>query len=344
MGLFDDLNRLKPPHGCECGLCACNVAAKYEIDREEEKLHQFLIGIDDDKYAAVGTNLLSQQPPATLDRAYQAFLQEERSRDIANGKAQKEKDDVHIFALPNDWWSNSSAHRIDKSKLSCSHCKRTGHDNSGCFVLHGYPPWWLEKYGKKGGSSSAGQSPAHQPMSAAPAARTPAAPTTPAPWCPVPPYPVGLPDGAQAVATKEGSVVLADGIILRHDQLSGSLIGGGERIDGLYYVRQLPTGCTVSIPKLSAFELWHRRMGHPSDRVVKLVPANIANSGRKKLNKACDICPQAKQSRDHFPNSHNRATRIFEMIHYDLWGSYKTPSTCGAHYFLTLVDDFSRGV
>ncbi|KAL2902626.1 Retrovirus-related Pol polyprotein from transposon RE1 [Bienertia sinuspersici] len=86
MGLYDDLNRLKPPRGCECGKCECNLAALFAMDREEERLHQFLIEIDDTKYAQVRTNLLSQQPPVTLDRAYQAFLQEERSRAIAAAK------------------------------------------------------------------------------------------------------------------------------------------------------------------------------------------------------------------------------------------------------------------
>lgn len=91
MGYFDDLLRLKPSHGCECGNCSCVVLAKYELDREEEILHQFLIGIDDDKYAIVRTNLLSKQPPATLDRAYQALLQEERFRHIVQGRSQKDK-------------------------------------------------------------------------------------------------------------------------------------------------------------------------------------------------------------------------------------------------------------
>ncbi|KAL2930792.1 Retrovirus-related Pol polyprotein from transposon RE1 [Bienertia sinuspersici] len=47
MGLFDDLARLKPPHGYECGKCTCQVAEKYALDKEEEILHQFFIGIDD---------------------------------------------------------------------------------------------------------------------------------------------------------------------------------------------------------------------------------------------------------------------------------------------------------
>ncbi|XP_021742766.1 uncharacterized protein LOC110708850 [Chenopodium quinoa] len=141
------------------------------------------------------------------------------------------------------------------------------------------------------------------------------------------PSPVGLPDGAKAMATKEGRVVLADDITLEHvlfvpqlncnlisvskliddshyfvrftnslcaiqDQSSGSLIGGGEWIDGLYYFLRIP-----------------------------------------KLNKPETIF-----------DSDSRASRILEMIHCDLWGPYNTTSTCGAHYFLTIVDDFSSGV
>lgn len=39
-----------------------------------------------------------------------------------------------------------------------------------------------------------------------------------------------------------------------------------------------------------------------------------------------------------------RATFCFEIIHCDLWGPYHTPSSCGATYFLTIVDDYSRAV
>lgn len=31
------------------------------------------------------------------------------------------------------------------------------------------------------------------------------------------------------------------------------------------------------------------------------------------------------------------------MIHCDIWGPYRVPSYSGARYFLTIVDDFSRG-
>lgn len=56
MGLFDDLNQLKPPHGSECEKCTCNLAEKYAKDKEDEKLHQFQIAVDDELYTTVRTN------------------------------------------------------------------------------------------------------------------------------------------------------------------------------------------------------------------------------------------------------------------------------------------------
>uniref|UniRef100_A0A803LRH9 Retrotransposon Copia-like N-terminal domain-containing protein n=1 Tax=Chenopodium quinoa TaxID=63459 RepID=A0A803LRH9_CHEQI len=135
MGLFDVLTRLKPPHDSECGKCECDVAGKYAQDKEEEQLHQFLIGIDDDHYAL-----------------------EERSRGIA---LSKEKDEAHVFALSSNGRDFQSTPKVDKSRLFCSHFKHSGHDNMGCFVLHGYPDWWLEKYGKKGGGSLFGTAAHH---------------------------------------------------------------------------------------------------------------------------------------------------------------------------------------
>ncbi|CAH9097073.1 unnamed protein product [Cuscuta epithymum] len=128
------------------------------------------------------------------------------------------------------------------------------------------------------------------------------------------------------------------------DLRSRNLIGAGERRDVLFYFRGVTTLHTVQTSAFSEFELWHRRMGHPSDRVLKLLPVIASSSSQKKLNKACEVCPQAKQVRDSFPASNNKASRILELIHCDLWGPYKTPSTCDAVYFLTLVDDFSRAV
>ena len=58
----------------------------------------------------------------------------------------------------------------------------------------------------------------------------------------------------------------------------------------------------------------------------------------------CDVCFQAMQTREVLNDSFNKTTACFDLIHVDVWGPYRTPSTCGAVYFSTIVDDFSRTV
>ena len=59
---------------------------------------------------------------------------------------------------------------------------------------------------------------------------------------------------------------------------------------------------------------------------------------------SCDICLRAKQTRDSFHESSNKADGVFDLIHCDIWGAYRTLSSNGSAYFLTIVDDYSRAV
>jgi len=50
----------------------------------------------------------------------------------------------------------------------------------------------------------------------------------------------------------------------------------------------------------------------------------------------------AKQTRLSFPISSIQSAKIFDLIHCDIWGPQKIETHSGAHYFLTIVDDYSR--
>ena len=150
-------------------------------------------------------------------------------------------------------------------------------------------------------------------------------------------WPVGLPNGSHSMATLVGNVHLSPSIVLHsvlfvpelrciflsvsklidesnclvhftnslcviQDQSSRTRIGVGERRDGLYYFRSDPAIYAISPSSITEFELWHRCLGHPSDRVLKLVPIIRSSRNKKCLNKACVVCPMAKQTRDAFPN------------------------------------------
>lgn len=70
-------------------------------------------------------------------------------------------------------------------------------------------------------------------------------------------------------------------------------------------------------------------------KVTKLVHSVSDNKNSDNMNIYCDTF-----SRDPFSVSHHRASDIFKLIHFDLWGLYWVLSSCGASYFLTVVDFF----
>lgn len=91
--------------------------------------------------------------------------------------------------------------------------------------------------------------------------------------------------------------------------------------------------------------MWHSRLGHPSSRITSLIPGvRSVSSDNEVLFQNCDVCLRAKQTRQCFPDSSNNAKEVFDLIHCDLWGPYRTTAFCGSRYFLTIVDDYSRAV
>lgn len=81
-------------------------------------------------------------------------------------------------------------------------------------------------------------------------------------------------------------------------------------------------------------------MGHLPFHAMK----NISSLNFYSISEcSCDVCPLARQSRLSFPISHIKSKRIFELIHIDIWGPYKDSTHNGFKYFLTIVDEFSRG-
>uniref|UniRef100_M1D8Y3 Retroelement pol polyprotein n=1 Tax=Solanum tuberosum TaxID=4113 RepID=M1D8Y3_SOLTU len=87
--------------------------------------------------------------------------------------------------------------------------------------------------------------------------------------------------------------------------------------------------------------LWRARLGHVpfvKMRIISTIPLKISN----KQPFICTICPMARQTKMPFPESITATNSIFELLHIDLWGPYYVPTHDGYHYFLTMVDDYSR--
>ncbi|GJU74442.1 ribonuclease H-like domain-containing protein [Tanacetum coccineum] len=70
--------------------------------------------------------------------------------------------------------------------------------------------------------------------------------------------------------------------------------------------------------------------------------SNDLQIGKNETIPLCEICHKAKQTREPFPLSSHRSTKVGDVVHLDVWGPYRVTSRDGYKYFLTIVDDVSR--
>jgi len=117
----------------------------------------------------------------------------------------------------------------------------------------------------------------------------------------------------------------------------------GEPERGVYYFKDKSTAA-IQVNKVSSYELWHQRLGHPSRQALSKLSPSISNIFSSHQENLCDVCLRAKQTRSSFSRSENIAMNKFDLIHIDIWGAYRVKALCGAQYFLTIIDDASRGV
>ena len=109
--------------------------------------------------------------------------------------------------------------------------------------------------------------------------------------------------------------------------------------ESAHYAQYEPSGGTS--------ELWHARMGHPSNGNYSRTQQST--DGLPKVHdqdqNLCGGCLKGKHSVAMFPrHSSSKTTRVLELIHTDVMGPMQTKSKGGARYILTFVDDFSRYV
>ncbi|KAI3507425.1 hypothetical protein L1887_22411 [Cichorium endivia] len=123
---------------------------------------------------------------------------------------------------------------------------------------------------------------------------------------------------------------------------SKKLIGTGECISGLYRMGMATHERKAMATKVDA-RVWHSRLGHASDSKLSNIDF-FKNVSFNFKDDVCDSCVKAKHTRTPFPKSFIKTNECFDLIHCDIWGKYRKPSTTHASFFLTIVDDFSRAI
>ena len=88
--------------------------------------------------------------------------------------------------------------------------------------------------------------------------------------------------------------------------------------------------------------LWHSRLGHPAEPVMNILKDKFQFYSKKVL--PCDICHQAKQSRNKFETISHKTTSLGNLVHLDVWGPYRISTKEGYRFFLIVVDDYTGSV
>ena len=90
------------------------------------------------------------------------------------------------------------------------------------------------------------------------------------------------------------------------------------------------------IATLSDYTLWHRRMGHAHQHVIKHLSKNTEGGPHG----ACEGCEKGKSKRLPFPPSKSRAKRPLDLVHSDL-DKMPVLSMGGYRYTTTYLDNYS---
>ncbi|XP_070035230.1 uncharacterized protein [Nicotiana tomentosiformis] len=123
--IWDQMKVLNTFMTCNCD---CKYGAKSHNDKmnEDQKLIQFLMGLND-VYSGVRGNILMMKPLPTTAQAYSIILQEETQREIHLGIHVSIESDAFIY------------------------CKKTGYIKEKCYKLVGYPEHFkIRKQRKEG--------------------------------------------------------------------------------------------------------------------------------------------------------------------------------------------------
>lgn len=122
----------------------------------------------------------------------------------------------------------------------------------------------------------------------------------------------------------------------------------GLRKNGLYILQAktvIGQDSSVQDKATARTWLWHRRLGHISDRGLQELEKQ-GLLGSEKLTKLgfCEDCVMGKSHRVRFGQDIHKTKSVLDYIHSNLWGASRVTSHGRARYFVTFLDDFSRRV
>ncbi|XP_074271215.1 uncharacterized protein LOC141595141 [Silene latifolia] len=134
--------------------CTCGAATAFLKEKEEEKIHQFIMGLNDTLYNNIRSNLLMDDDLTSLNRVYGIVLREERHKAVIRIRDEPATE-VAMSARAD---SNRSTIQPDSKEYEpprCTHCKKWYHTEATSCEKLGLSGRGCER-GRRGGRGGRG--------------------------------------------------------------------------------------------------------------------------------------------------------------------------------------------
>lgn len=137
--LWDELDALHCSVMCACD-CTCGGKSKRLKSLQDERLIQFLMGLND-SYGSIRSNIIMISPLPSVNLAYSLLIQDEKQKEIYHNP-QSPADLSSYSAVQQPILgtkSQSYEYKGKKNNLVCPHCKKPGHSIDKCYRIIGFP-------------------------------------------------------------------------------------------------------------------------------------------------------------------------------------------------------------
>ncbi|VFQ81596.1 unnamed protein product [Cuscuta campestris] len=114
--------------------CTCGAIQEMMKQDQNQKLVQFLMGLNSD-YNTIRGNILVMRPLPSVSTAYGMIIHEEKQREI-QGNTQFMPEHASLNANSQ---ASYKGKYDDKRNLTCEHCKKRGHTANKCYRIVGFP-------------------------------------------------------------------------------------------------------------------------------------------------------------------------------------------------------------
>ncbi|XP_060211833.1 uncharacterized protein LOC132639403 [Lycium barbarum] len=144
--IWDELDAMKTFSMCTCD-CNCGSREKNDKAQDDERLLQFLIGLND-SYLGQRRNILMNTLLPFVSHVYSLAKQDEKQAEIHHSSPNPIESSSFVAAgQSSNRRSNYQGNRTNSDNRrnytghgnTCSYCKKVGHTTDKCFKLHGFP-------------------------------------------------------------------------------------------------------------------------------------------------------------------------------------------------------------